>query len=120
MSLGWFKKRIIESTTKNIIKGIVQKVDATLRINPDFTLEEALRIVDKNRGIFFPDEESFTTDLQNLFIMMVWKAYRYERASDRDASSKEHAEIVIGIANDYMSMLISKTKNDYENLTTQR
>ena len=116
MSLGWFKRLRIESTTKDIISGIVQEVDATLQINPGSTLEEALRLVDKKRPIRFPGEENISTDLHSLFTMMVLKAYRYKRAFDRDASSEEDIELVLKIAYDYMNMVLSKTKDDYENL----
>ncbi len=118
MSLGWFKKLIIESTTKDIISGIVQEVDATLRISPGLTLEEALRLVNKRRPIRISEEENISTDLHSLFAMMVFKAYRYKRAFDQDAYSQEHTELVLKIAYDYMNMVVSKTKDDYESLTT--
>lgn len=120
MSLGWFKKLTIENTTKNIISGIVQEVDETLRINPGLTLEEALRLVDKKRGIFYLNEEKLKTDLYSPFTMMVMKAYRYKRAFDRDASSEEHTKLVIKNAYDYMNMIIAKSKDDYREFSMNR
>jgi hypothetical protein len=79
-------------------------------------LEEALRLVDKKRPIRLPGEENISTDLHSLFAMMVLKAYRYKRAFDRDTSSEENSELVLKIACDYMNMVLSKTKDDYENL----
>ena len=120
MSLGWFKKLTIESTTKNIISGIVQEVDATLRINPDLTLEEALRLVDKERRILLPGEEKIKADLQSVFAMMVIKAYRYKRALDRDASGEEHTKLVLKIAYDYMNAITAKSKDDYRLFSMNR
>ncbi|PIS37284.1 MAG: hypothetical protein COT35_06790 [Nitrospirae bacterium CG08_land_8_20_14_0_20_52_24] len=116
MAIGWFKKRIIQNTTREVIRGIVKATDITLRINPGLNLEEALRFVNKERGMFYPNEEKLTTDLYGLFSMMVLKAYRYKRPSDIDALLAEHSELILKIAWDYMDKVLSKSKDDLENL----
>ena len=118
MSLGCFKKRIIESITKEIIRGIVQEVDAEIQISPDLTLEGALRLVNKRRGVFAPSEEA-EEDIKDwgvLFGIMVLKAYRWKRAFDPDSASIEHTTLVVEIARDYINMVSSKTKDDFKKL----
>lgn len=119
MSIGWFKKWRIESTTKEIIRGIIQEVETILRNNPGLTLEESLRLVDKQRNMFFPDEENIKSDLYSLFGMMVYKAYRCNRASDMDSCGQEHAKLVLQIAYDYLNMVCSKTSSDFKKLESE-
>ena len=114
MSVGLFKKLIIKRTTNIVMSGIAEDVGKTLRINPDLTLEEALRLVDEKRLIRFRGEENISTDLHSLFAVMVLKAYRYKRPFDLDACGQEHTELVFKIAYDYMNMVLAKTKDDYE------
>jgi hypothetical protein len=110
MSLGWVKKFTIKNTTEHIISGIIKEVGEKLRINPELTLEETLRLVDKEMPIRLPGEENLKNDLYSLFSMMVMKVYRYKHASDRDAASEDHTKLVIKISHDYMDMIISKSK----------
>ena len=118
MSLGWFKKRIIESTIKEIVRGILRDVFVTLQAKPGLTWEEALRLVNKRRGVFAPSEEAEETikDWGVLFGIMVLKAYRWKRAFDPDSASIEHVTLVAKIAFDYVNMALSKTKEDLEKL----
>ena len=118
MSIGWFKKLRIETTTNVIILDIVQELNIVIQYNSNLTLEESLRIVDKNRPMHFPDEENIKTDLYSLFGMMVYNAYRYKRASDIDACGQEHAELVMQTAYDYLNKVKSKTKEDFEKIET--
>lgn len=116
MSIGWLKKWRIESATKEIIRGIIQEVEIILRNNPGLTLEESLKLVDKQRNLFFPDEKDIKTDLYSLFGMIVYKAYRCKRASDMDSCGQEHAKLVLQIAYDYLNEVTSKTNDDFEKL----
>jgi cytochrome c-type biogenesis protein CcmH/NrfG len=116
---GSLKKASIEATTKKLIQGIVTEAEVTLRINPRLSLIEALNEVNNKRSTHFPDEENITTDLYSLFSIMVWKAYLYERAYDPESPSREHQAIVTKIAHDYIDMVLSKTKDDFEALTAK-
>ncbi|MHB8136913.1 MAG: hypothetical protein ACYDGO_00820 [Smithellaceae bacterium] len=103
MSLGLFQRFVIIRTTKKVINKIMRNIDQTLQANPRLTLEESLRIIDKKKGIFFPDEQYTATDLKSLFTMIVWKSYQYERSSNPDAASPAHRESVVKIVNDYLN-----------------
>ena len=103
MSLGLFKRLIIEKTTKKIISKIMRNVNRTLQANPRLTVEESLSIIDKKKGIFFPSEPIPPTDLKSLFTMIVWKSYQYECSRDPAAASPEHREIVVKMVNDYLN-----------------
>ena len=103
MSLGLFKRLIIEKNTKKVISKIMRNVDQTLQANPRLTVEESLSIIDKKKGIFFPSEQIPPTDLKSLFTMIVWKSYQYECSRDPAAASPEHREIVVKMVNDYLN-----------------
>ncbi|PKN97835.1 MAG: hypothetical protein CVU43_16915 [Chloroflexi bacterium HGW-Chloroflexi-5] len=103
MSLGLFKRLIIEKNTKKVISKIMRNVNQTLQANPRLTVEESLSIIDKKKGIFFPSEQLPPTDLKSLFTMIVWKSYQYECSRDPAAASPEHREIVVKMVNDYLN-----------------
>jgi hypothetical protein len=103
MSLGLFKRLIIEKNTKKVISKIMRNVDRTLQANPRLTVEESLSIIDKKKGIFSPSEQLPSTDLKSLFTMIVWKSYQHECSRDHSAASPEHREIVVKIVNDYLN-----------------
>jgi transcription elongation factor Elf1 len=103
-NIGWFRKKSIEATTKNIIQGIVKAVDFKLRENPSLSLEEALNAVNINIGIT-PEEKNIVTDLNSLFGIMVWKTYLYESALNCKTFSKGEFMLVVQIAYDYMDMV---------------
>lgn len=103
MSLGLFKRFIIEKNTKKVISKIMRNVDQTLQANPRLTVEESLGIIDKKKGIFFPSEQLPSTDLKSLFTMIVWRSYQYECSRDHSEASPEHREIVVKTVNDYLN-----------------
>jgi uncharacterized Zn finger protein (UPF0148 family) len=108
-NIGWFKKKRIEATTRNIIQQIVKQVDFALRENPSLSLQDALIEVNK-RGVHFPNEENIITDLSSLFAMMVYKAYNIECfPHDPEALNKDRVEFVMNIAHDYMNMVMSNS-----------
>ncbi len=102
MSLGWFEKNTVGKTVKKVINRIMRNVDQTIEKNPGLKMEEALTIVDRKQGVFFPGEKSDTKDLKSLFALIVWKGYRNVRLSDPDASSREHRELVYSMVYDYL------------------
>ena len=66
-------------------------------------MEEALKLIDKKRRIFFPGEQENATDLKSLFAMIVWRAYRYKRFSDPMAASQEHRDIIFKTVQNYLN-----------------
>lgn len=102
MALGWFEKNAVEKTVKKVINRIMRNVDQTIEKNPGLKMEEALKIVDRKQGVFFPGEKSDTKDLKSLFALIVWKGYRNVRLSDPKASSREHRELVYSMVYDYL------------------
>jgi len=102
MSLGWFERNTVEKTVKKVIGRIMRNVDQTIEKNPGLKMEEALKIVDRKQGVFFPGEKSDTKDLKSLFTLIVWKGYRNLRLSNPRASSREHRELVYSIVHDYL------------------
>lgn len=103
MPLGRLKKAAIKRTTKKAIKEVMESVDRTLQRHPDLSVEDALRMIDRKKGIFFPDEQIAAMDLKSLFTLIIWKSYRYAHLSDPDASSSERREFVAGLVHDYLS-----------------
>lgn len=94
MSVGWCKRLMIEHITRKIIDETLINVDRALQDNPHLTIEEALKVIDKKRCIFFPGEQDHPSDLKSLFSVIVWKAYRYRRFSDPVAASLDHRHVV--------------------------
>lgn len=103
MSLGRFEKKAIEISVKKATDKIIRTVDQTIEKNPALTMEEALRIVEKKQGVFFPAEQSDDGDLKSLFTRIVWKAYRSAHLQDPDASSPERREFVSGLVQRYLN-----------------
>jgi len=106
---SWFKNKIIEATTNNIIKQIVNEIHFMFQENPRLSIGEVLIKINNKRGIYLPDEENIVTDLYSLFSVMVYKAYRYERSRDPEALSKHNLEIVLKITHDYMHMMMQNS-----------
>lgn len=103
MSVGWFKRLMIDHTTKKIIDETIMNIDHILQDNPHLMLEEALKVIDKKRCIFFPGEQDHPLDLKSLFAAIVWKAYRYKRFSDPMAASPEHRGVVFQTVHHYLN-----------------
>jgi len=108
-NIGWFKKKIIEATTKRIIQKISKQVHLTFQLNPLLSLGEVLIEINNKRGVYLPDEENMITDLYSLFSAMVYKAYLYERSHDPEALSKYNLELVMKITYDYMHMMMQNS-----------
>ena len=117
MPLGSAKITTMEMATRRIINEITRDTSVTLKANPRLTLEEALRAVNTRRGTLYPDEHTLTKDLHSLFVMMVWKAYAYEHASDPDTTTEECFKFVTKTAYQYMDSAISKTEVDFEGVS---
>lgn len=103
MSLGWLKTAATERTIKKIIKKIIHSLDQTMQKDSGLSVEEALKIIDKKQGVFFPADQTVETDLKSQFTMVVWKAYRNARLSDPDASSPDHRELVAKLVHHYLN-----------------
>jgi len=116
MSLGWFEKKSVEKTVKKVIDRIVRNVDQTIGKNPGLTMEEALKIVDRKQGVFFPGETSDAKDLKSLFALIVWKGYRNIRISDPKSSSREHREFVRQMVCDYLNDQNSASQPRYRKI----
>jgi len=103
MPLGWYKKKAVEKSVKKVIARIIHSVDQTIEKNPGLTMEEALKIVDKKQGVFFPAEPSDSGDLKSLFTIIVWKSYRSAHLQDPGASSPERREFVTVLVQRYLN-----------------
>lgn len=103
MSVGWLGRLMIEHTTKQMINETIVNIDRILQDNPHLTMEEALKVIDKKRCIFFPGEEEKPSDLKSLFMTIVWKSYRYKRFSDPRAASPEHRDVVFKTVHHYLN-----------------
>lgn len=103
MPVGWFKGLCVERTAIIVINETIHNIDRTLQDNPDLTMVEALKLIDKKRRIFFPGEPDHSEDLKSLFTMIVWKAYRYKRFSDPMAASPEHRDLIFKTVQNYLN-----------------
>ena len=116
MSLRWFEKNAVEKTAKKVIDRIMRNVDQTMKKNPGLTVEEALKIVDRQQGVFFPADKIDTKDLKSLFALIVWKGYRNITLSDPDASSEERRKYVSRIVDEYLKDQNSTTQAGYKKI----
>jgi len=103
MKPGWLRRLQTTYRAKRISDELISQIGNTLKDNPQLSIEEALGVIDKNKTIFFPGEESRPADLKTLFASIVWKTYRCNYPTSTHSAPDEYRDVVFRAAYSYLS-----------------